>query len=206
VIGYEAGYRTLLHDRVFLDLAGFRNQYSRLQSFSAPMLSVTGGDIYITIQYQNQIAGSTTGFEIGPQVALASWWRLNSSYSFLSSNFHANGPTSDISGTGSVSTYEKSSPKHMVTADSKVNLPDKFEFDQVYRFVSALPAQKVEAYQTMDLHLGRVLGKHFRFAVVGQNLFQPHHYEWGTGDPTQPPVGIDRAAYAQLTFFSHPSW
>ena len=73
-------------------------------------------------------------------------------------------------------------------------------------FVSALPAQKVEAYQTMDLHLGRELGKHLRFAVVGQNLFQPHHVEWGTGDPTQQPVGINRAAYAQLTFFNHSPW
>jgi iron complex outermembrane receptor protein len=206
VVGYEAGYRTLIRNRVFLDVAAFRNQYGRLQSFSAPMLSTAGGDTYITIEYQNEIGGTTTGFEIAPQAALTSWWRLNTSYSFLSPNFHANGPTSNISATGSVSTYEKSSPKHMVMAQSMMNLPDKFEFDQTYRFVSALPAQKVEAYQTMDLHLGRELGKHLRFAVVGQNLFQPHHVEWGTGDPTQPPVGIDRAAYAQLSFFSHPAW
>ena len=91
-------------------------------------------------------------------------------------------------------------------AESKINLPGRFEFDQMYRFVSGLPAQKVPAYQTMDLHVGRELGKHFRFAVVGQNLFQEHHYEWGTGDPTQPLVGIDRAAYAQLSFFSHSPW
>lgn len=206
VIGYEAGYRTLLRDRVFLDLSAFRNQYSRLQSFSAPMLSTSGGDTFITIEYENQIGGATSGFEIAPQVALTSWWRLNTSYSFLNSNFNANGPTSDVSSTGSVPTYEKSSPKHMVTAQSTINLPGKFEFDPTYRFVSGLPAQKVPAYQTMDFHLGRVLGKHFRFAVVGQNLFQPHHKEWGTGDPTQQPVGIDRAAYAQLSFFSHPSW
>jgi hypothetical protein len=35
---------------------------------------------------------------------------------------------------------------------------------------------------------------------VGQNLFQPHHYEWGTGDPNQPDVGIYRAAYVRLSF------
>jgi iron complex outermembrane receptor protein len=206
VIGYEAGYRTLMGSRVFLDLAAFWNQYSRLQSFSAPMLSTVGGDTYVTIEYENQIGGATSGFEIAPQAALTSWWRLNTSYSYLNSNFHANGPTSDISSTGSVSTYEKSSPKHMVGAQSMITLPDKFEFDQMYRFVSALPAQKVRAYQTMDLRLGRVLGKNFRFALVGQNLFQPHHDEWGTGDPTQPVVAINRAAYVQLSFFSHPSW
>lgn len=206
VIGYEAGYRTLVHNRVFVDLAAFRNQYSRLQSFSAPMLFTVDGNTYITIEYQNQIGGTTTGFEIAPQVALTSWWRLNTSYSYLDSNFHANGPTSDISGTGSVNTYEKSSPKHMVAAQSMINLPDKFEFDQMYRYISALAAQRVPAYQTMDLRLGRVLGKHFRLEAVGQNLFQPHHYEWGTGDPTQPPVGIERAGYVQLSFFSHPWW
>jgi iron complex outermembrane receptor protein len=206
VIGYEAGYRTLVRNRVFVDLAAFRNQYSRLQSFSAPMLSTTGGDTYITIEYENQIGGTTTGFEIAPQAALTSWWRLNTSYSYQSSNFHANGPTSDISSTGSVSTYEKSSPKHTVAVQSMINLPAKFEFDPAYRFVSALSAQKVSAYQTMDARLGRVLGKKLRFEVVGQNLFQPHHHEWGTGDPTQAPVGIERAAYVQLSFFSHPSW
>lgn len=204
VIGYEAGYRTLANNRVFVDLAAFRNQYSRLQSFSPPMLSTVDGNTFITIEYQNLIGGTTTGFEIAPQAALTSWWRLNTSYSYLDSNFHANGPTSDISGTGSVSTYEKSSPKHMVMAQSTVHLPGRLGFDQTYRFVSALPAQKVPAYQTMDLRLARLLGKNFRLAVVGQNLFQPHHYEWGTGDPTQPPVGIERAAYVQLSFFSPP--
>jgi iron complex outermembrane receptor protein len=206
VIGYEAGYRTLVRDRVFLDLAAFRNQYSRLQSFSAPMLSTVGGDTYITIEYQNEIGGTTSGFEIAPQVALTSWWRVNTSYSYLDSDFHANGPTSNISATGSVSTYEKSSPKHMVVVQSMINLPDEFEFDPMYRYVSGLAAQKVPGYQTMDLRGGRMLGKHLRFEVVGQNLFQPHHYEWGTGDPTQPPVGIERAAYVQLSFFSHASW
>jgi hypothetical protein len=35
---------------------------------------------------------------------------------------------------------------------------------------------------------------------VGQNLFQPHHYEWGTEDLSQPLVGIERAGYIRLSF------
>jgi hypothetical protein len=103
-----------------------------------------------------------------------------------------------------VRTYDKSSPKHTVTVQSRIDLPRKFQFDQMYRFVSALPAQKVEAYQTMDLRLGRALGHNLSFEVTGQNLFQPHHDEWGTGDPTQPLVGIYRAAYVQLSFHAIP--
>ena len=204
VIGYELGYRRLVTSRLYVDLASFWSQYTRLQSFSAPAISSAGGTTYVTYQYQNQIAGNTTGFEVSPQLAIAPWWRINSSYSFLSANFQAFGATSSISDTGSVATYEKSSPKHTVIAESKIDLPARFQFDQTYRFSSDLPAQKVEAYQTMDLLLGRSLGRNLSLQVVGQNLFQPHHYEWGTGDPNQPLVGIYRAAYGKLTFFSKP--
>ncbi len=203
VLGYEAGYRVLHGNRFYLDLSGFWSQYSNLQSFSAPIITSSGGNTYITIQYQNQISGSTSGFELSPQVSVAPWWRINSSYSFVSSNFNANGPTSNISATGSVSTYEKSTPKHLVSVQSKIDLPLRFQFDQMYRYASELAAQKVKAYQTADLVLSRTLGHNLWFAVVGQNLLERRHYEWGTGDPTQPLVGIYRAAYAQLTFKSN---
>jgi iron complex outermembrane receptor protein len=204
VITYEAGYRALFGDRLYLDLSGFWNQYSRLQSFSAPVVSTSGANSFITIEYENQISGSTTGFEIAPQIGLARWWHFNPSYSYVSSNFSASGPTSDISATGSVSTYERSTPKHIVFLQSKMDLPWRLEFDQMYRFVTALPAQRVGAYQTMDLHLARPLGRGFTLTAVGQGLFQPHHLEWGTGDPSQAPVGINRAAYVQLAWQSPP--
>jgi hypothetical protein len=44
------------------------------------------------------------------------------------------------------------------------------------------------------------LGSNFEIEGVGQNLFQPHHYEWGTGDLSQPLVGIERAGYVRLSF------
>ena len=204
LVGYEIGYRRLVTSKFYLDLAAFWNQYNNSQSFSGPMVSASGGNTYVTIQYQNQIDGSTSGFEIAPQLAIAAWWRLNTTYSFLNSDFQAFGPTSDISSTGSVNTYDKSSPKHTVTVQSKLDLPLRFQFDQTYRFVSALPAQKVEAYQTMDVRLARPLGRNVSIEVVGQNLLQPHHIEWGTGDPTQPLVGIYRAAYVQLSFKANP--
>lgn len=204
VIGYEAGYRGLFRKRFYLDLSAFWNQYSNLQSFSAPALSRSGGVTNITIRYTNQISGSTDGFEFAPQIEIIPGWRVNLGYSFLNSGFSASGPTSDISSSGSVNTYEHSTPKHSVFAQSLIDLPYRMEFDQMFRFVSALPAQKVPAYATMDLHFAKDLGRHFVLEAVGQNLFQAHHAEWGTGDPTQPPVGIDRTAYVQLTFRPAP--
>lgn len=200
VLGYEVGYRGTVNKYLFVDATGFWNEYSRLQSFSPYMITQSGGRAVYTIQYTNQISGSASGFEIAPQLAIMPSWRINIAYSFLNSDFVAAGATSSPSDTGSVSTYEGSSPKHQVVVQSMIDLPCKFAFDQTYRFISALPAQKVEAYQTADLHLSRPLGDHFVIEGVGQNLFQPHHMEWGTGDPAQSPVGIERAGYVRISF------
>jgi iron complex outermembrane recepter protein len=200
VLGYELGYRGTVNAHLFVDVSGFWNQYSQLQSFGPEVVSQSGTTTYVSIQYTNQINGSASGFEIAPQVAINSFWRLNLLYSYLNSDFDAAGATSNISSTGSVSTYDKSSPKHQVVLQSMIDLPWKFKFDQTYRFISALPAQKVAAYQTADVHLSRQFGSNFLIEGVGQNLFQTHHYEWGTGDPSQPPVGIERAGYVRLSF------
>ncbi|MGA8111982.1 MAG: TonB-dependent receptor [Acidobacteriaceae bacterium] len=204
VIGYEAGYRGLLRDRVYCDVSAFWNQYSNLQSFSAPAVTAAGGITTIGIEYENQIAGATNGFEIAPQVAILPGWQVNAGYSYLNSAFSASGPTSDISSTGSVNTYEHSTAKHSVFAQSLIDLPWRVEFDPMIRYASALPAQKVPAYITLDLHVAKDIGRNFVLEATGQNLLQPHHLEWGTGDPTQPPIGIERAGYVQLTFRPKP--
>ena len=202
VLGYEVGYRGLLAKHVLLDLSAFSNHYTRLQSFGPTVVSQVGATTHLTINYTNQIHGDIYGFEFVPQISIIQPWRLNLAWSYINAHFVADGATSDISSTGSVNTYEHSSPKNQFVVQSMMDLPLKFSFDQTYRYVSALPAQKVGAYQTMDLHLGRPVGRNFTLELVGQNLFQPHHYEWGTGDPEQPPVGINRAGYVRLSFHS----
>jgi iron complex outermembrane recepter protein len=204
LLGYEGGYRQLLTSRLYLDLAVFHNNYNDLQSFGAPITTSETDPppphTLITIPYQNTIAGTTNGFEVAPSYQATKWWRLTGSYSFVAVDVHANGPTSDISSTGSVRTYEGSTPRHEIELQSNFNLPKKFEFDQVYRYASALPAQAVSAYQTVDLRLGWHLGSHLEFSFVGQNLLQPFHAEWGTGDPSQVPIAIRRSAYGKVTW------
>lgn len=197
-VGYEGGYRQLLTRTLYVDLSVFHNDYDHLQSFSTPTL--VGNDL--TIFYENAIAGATNGVEIAPSWAPRPWWKLSGSYSYVGIDLHANAPGSDISSTGSVATYEGSSPAHQVKVQSRFDISKRFEFDQTYAYQSALPAQKVRGYQTMDLRLGWNPTKEWTLSLVGQNLFQPHHFEWGTGDPSEPPIGIERAAYVKLSWRS----
>jgi len=64
--------------------------------------------------------------------------------------------------------------------------------------VSALPAQLVDSYSTADVHLAWRATRQVEFSVVGENLFQPRHPEFG-GDLGLL-VGIKRSVYAQITW------
>jgi iron complex outermembrane receptor protein len=89
VLGYELGYRGTVNSHLYFDVSGFWNQYTQLQSFGPEVISTSGSTTTITIQYSNQISGSASGFEIAPQLAVTSFWRLNLAYSYLNSDFQA---------------------------------------------------------------------------------------------------------------------
>ena len=73
-----------------------------------------------------------------------------------------------------------------------------FEFDLAYRFVSRLPAQRVESYQTMDLHTSWSPIKSVRLTIAGRNLLQPHHHEFAGDNGLA--VGIRRNLDAGITW------
>jgi iron complex outermembrane receptor protein len=205
LVGYEAGYRVLLHKTVYVDFAAFHNDYSDLQSFGAQQVSFVATPpphLLVVIPYTNAIGGSTNGFEIAPSFKPTNSWKISGSYSLVAINVQANAPTSDISATGSVSTYEGSTPQHQAELMSSFDLPKGVSFTQFYRYASELPAQKVRGYSTLDLNLGWAVNPQLRLSVVGQNLLQPHHEEWGTGDPNQLNVAVRRGAYIKLTWTS----
>jgi len=104
-------------------------------------------------------------------------------------------------GSGDVSTVtstQGSSPHHQVALQSSLDLPGRLEFSQTYRYVSDLPAQLIASYGTADVRLSWHRIQHYEFSLVGQNLLQPHHFEYG-GDP-RTLVGIKRSVYGSISW------
>lgn len=194
LLGYEAGYRKLLTRNFYVDFAGFHNKYNDLTSYGNATLSIVASPpppyILVSLPFANGIMGSTNGGEISPDWKAARWMDLKATYSYVSINLEDK-PTH--TNTSYVSTYEGSSPRHEATAQILFNLPKGFDFDPTYRYVGALPALSVKAYQTADARVGWQFAKKFELSVTGQNLFQPRHAESG-------PVLVERSAYAQITW------
>jgi iron complex outermembrane receptor protein len=204
--GFEGGYRQLFKKSVYLDLAVFHNIYRDLQSFGTPVVETetTAAPTHtvLNIPYANGIGGATDGFEIAPTWNPTHWWRLAGSYAYVTAGLHAAGGAADISSTGSISTYEGSTPKHQFDIRSYISLPHGFELDQSYRYYSAIPGQSLGAYQTAGARIGWNF-RDLQLSIDGENLLQPSHFEWGTGDPNQVPIGIRRAVYGRIVWTRH---
>ena len=200
--GYELGYRRLIRRNVYVDLAGFYNQYHDLFSediTGAPFVEATPPPTHLLLpaQFGNDLFGTTTGGEIAPEWRPTTFWRLRGSYSFLRMAITKTPGSLDV---GSGPATVGSSPQHQVLLQSSFDLPKHFDFDFDYRFVSALPGLSVPSYSTGDARLAWTYRRHWEFSVVGDNLFQPYHYEFGSDPP--PNVGIKRSFYAKLVWRS----
>ncbi len=141
------------------------------------------------------MTGTTKGFELAPSWKPATWWKIQGSYSYLDMALHTVPGSTD---TTSVTSEDASSPRHQLGFQSFLDLPKHLVFTQVFRSVSILAAEQCPRYETADLRLAWQPIPHLEFAVTGQNLFQPHHVEYG-GDPG-PLVGIKRNVIAVLTW------
>jgi iron complex outermembrane receptor protein len=201
LLGYEAGYRTLITSRFYFDISAFFNNYNNLTGFGAASITFAQSPppsytyLLITVPWANALIGNTDGAEISPNWKVTNWWQLKGSYSYLQMHLKDKEGITDAS---TAVTDVGSSPRHEVVIQSLFSLPKNFEFDPTYRYVSALPALAIGSYSTMDIHFGWRIAGGVELSVVGQNLFQPVHYESGSSAGTN--VGIKRGVYGKITW------
>ena len=194
---YETGYRTQPTERLFIDLAVFYNDYTRLLSLepgtpfteTSPLPSHTIVPLFI----RNGIMARVHGAEFSGDWRPITTWRITGSYSFLRMNLARTADSLDSTTEGST---EGSSPRHMAGLRSSLDLPENLGLDVTLRYVGGLPAQKVEAYTEMDLLISRRLARGFEISLAGQNLLSPHHAEFGGAAGV--PVEIERGVYGRL--------
>jgi iron complex outermembrane recepter protein len=197
LVGYEAGYRQFVKPNVYLDVAAYYNDYDDLLSVEnrPPFVEDTPSPAHLVLPLylRNGILAITRGIEISPVWQPAPWWQLKGSYSYMHLTARDKSTSDDAS---TVRQLEGDSPQHEVAVGSFLNISKSVEFSFNFRYVSSLPDQHVAAYTTADTRLGWRVSKGIDLSLVGQNLFQPYHAEYG-GDPG-PLVGIRRGAYLQI--------
>jgi iron complex outermembrane receptor protein len=201
VIAYELGYRAQPSNRLSIDFTAFLNTYSGLESteplppFFVPN-SVPPLLIYAT-SFNNDIHGTTDGFEASVNWKATHRWTLSPGYSFLQMHLHTDPTSLD---TTSVLDAEGSNPGHQAQLRSHLELSSSLTWDTNAYFVGRLPAQFVASYTRLDSQLTWRLMESVSLSVVGQNLLQDHHVEFNDTAQSVNSSQIKRSAYAKLTW------
>jgi iron complex outermembrane recepter protein len=71
--------------------------------------------------------------------------------------------------------------------------------DSTLYYVDDLPAFQIESYVRLDAHLGWRLTDHMQFELIGQNLLDDQHREFGAASEAN-------AATIERSFFGRLSW
>lgn len=199
LVGTEVGYRALIVRKLYMDLSTFRNDYNDLYGYGpgSEYVEATPAPAHLILQepLANALKGDTSGGEIGPDWKPTDWFQVKGSYSYLHLFVHDKPGFTDSQNTVS---DNGSSPHQQAVIQALFNFHKGFEFDPTYRYVSSLPAQKVAAYNTGDVRFGWRASHSWEMSVVGQNLMQPHHAEFGSDVNTI--VGIKRDVFARITW------
>ena len=199
LIGYETGYRTNIRRSASIDISLFHNRYDDLLSVEnrppAPETDPAPVHLVLPLYFRNGIKATSSGVEIAGIADVKKWLRARGSYSYLGLDAARKPGSNDASTVGQL---EGDSPKHKAVAQTMFSLPAGFELDLTWRFVSAVPDQKIGWYQTGDVRFGRRAGAGIDVSLVGQNLMQPYHLEYG-GEPG-PLIGIKRSVYLKVTW------
>jgi iron complex outermembrane receptor protein len=142
----------------------------------------------------NELRAKTYGAELSLLWQATDWWRLRGGYTLFKKRIRF-GDSQDISnGRG-----EGNDPHHQFLVQSMINLPWNFEFDSVLRYVDNLNQRGplVPSYTSLDLRLGWRATPNWEFSIVGQNLLDKRHPEFGAPAGRQE---IPRSVYGKVTW------
>jgi len=196
LIAHEIGNRTYLTNQLFFDIAAFFNTYNRLRTIESGEIipRVTPASVYIIAPatFNNKMFGKTYGIEFDTKWQPKKWLQMRLIYTVLQMDLQLRPDSKD---SYSVGTNEVS-PQNQFCGWWLIQLSPKIDFDLGFRYVGPLTSMEVPAYCNLDVHLGWRLLPNIEFSLVGHNLLQAHHQEFGN------PTGINMPLKKGLTAFT----
>lgn len=207
LIAYEAGYRTMLSQRLSLDLALYYNVWDNVQTTepSATFFESNPPPPHQvqTLMYENLMYGEAQGAEVAANWKVTNRWSLVPGFTFAKEHMHTKPQSLD---TMTALFEEGSAPDHMAQLRSHVDLSGRLSWDASAFYGDPLTQQgpsgtvRIPAYTKFDTGLTWKPFERFSFAVEGQNLLKDHHMEFEDVNGSLQSGQIKRSAYAKLTW------
>lgn len=198
LLGYELGWRGELSEKLASDISLYYYDYDDLCSFAPKSLDLS----HLASGYAVQIAnfanyGSATvyGGEATVDWQVADTWKLRASYAYAGQQFKLAGDAP----AGAFILFKDSFPVHQAMLWSMHKITPQLNLDLNWRFVDSITVepQSVAAYQELDARLAWDVGHGLELALVGRNLLDKQHAEFGNFIYSVPTT-VQREVYATV--------
>ena len=161
----ELGWRAQASPDFNYSVTLFHHEWSRLRSGQPPP----------NAHVQNMIAGHTQGVETWAAWQASAWLRLSAGATVLRKRLHILAGSTDPVGPAALG----DDPSHQWSVRASFNLPRRQDLDVALRHVGALPVAQVPSYTAVDARYAWLLRDGLELSLVGQNLFDRAHAEFG---------------------------
>lgn len=190
----DFGWRHQLNRSTSIDVAAFYYRYDKLRgaALTAPQLLPAGYLLVETLD-NNANRASQHGIEASLDWRVTSAWRLQANYSWLKSKVI----TADLPGQ-TVSDYADTAPARQFSLRSSLDLNSRWRWDAWLRRVSRIDNPTfgtIPAFTALDMRLAWQAQKGLELSLVGQNLLDRVHPEYGSSFIQSSPAEIQRAVY-----------
>jgi iron complex outermembrane receptor protein len=199
VVAWETGYRARLTTNLIAAVSLFYNEYADVRSTSlGPPDPVSG--LPFPLFFENNLEGDTHGLELTVNYQVRDWWRVSGGYTLLKEDIRVKPGRFDFNN----ALNETADPEHQVSLRSTMDLSRDIAVDVSLRWVDELVkndagvADNVPAYAALNLRLGWSPSENLELALVGQNLLDPEHPEFGITSPAR--REIERSVYAKVAW------
>jgi iron complex outermembrane receptor protein len=200
VIAYEFGQRAQVRNWWTFDVATFYNHYTNRHTHEpgVPFFEDNPEPLHLVLPTvtTSNISGETHGIELSTTLKSTNIWKLSAGYTLFEIHLHAIPSSQDFS---TARASEGSAPRHQFQVRLALNLPHKLEFDTAVYYVGSLPGPEIPRYTRLDARLGWRITKPLDISVGLQNLLDPRHFEFGSGDLVEA-TQVGRNAYGKVTW------
>jgi iron complex outermembrane receptor protein len=167
----EMGYRSQPSSRLSYSATAFVSRYDRLRTLE-PNSSGPGA------AFLNQAKGNNRGVELWGNWQATPAWRLSAGLVAQRVRTELDPGSRDTTGMTGLAPGD---PSHHWMLRSAYDVTNGQEFDVTLRHSSDLSRPSVPAYTTMDVRYGWKIQRNIELSLVGQNLLDRTHAEFGAG-------------------------
>jgi len=199
VLAFEVGYRQQISPKLSFDVTGFLNLYDNLGDnlFGALIPEATPPPDAVQFIFRgNALEGEVAGVELTAEWKPFDRWRLAGSYSYIKIDLRAKEGVVVLDPVGG-NLKTEDEPNHHFNVRSYLNLPHNFELDLLLYYQSRYVARNVDEYVRLDVRLGWKPIPEVELSLIGQNLLDSQHPEFG--DQFAFRTETERSVYAKAT-------